>query len=78
MELAGNGRLLPNSKLRFIGGSKAAYEFKKDDIRLYCFKFEGLYWIVSHGGFKKTQAKDILIIQDIEAKCLERGFSNGI
>lgn len=78
MELVGNRTVLSKEKFRFIEGSKAAYEFKKNNIRLYCFKYEDLYWIMAHGGYKKTQNRDISIIQDLEAQCLERGFSNGI
>lgn len=78
MELVGNRTVLSKDKFRFIKDSKAAYEFKKDNIRLYCFKLEDLYWIMAHGGYKGSQKRDIRIIQDLEAQYLERGFNNGI
>ena len=77
MELVGSGHKLPDTKMRHIVGSRDAYEFKKDNIRLYRFKYENLYWIMAHGGYKATQKRDISIIQDLEAQCLERGFNDG-
>ena len=58
--VAESNAILPKKKLNSIkdGKKEIALEFKKDILRVYCFKKEMDFFIVM-GGYKKDQKKDI-------------------
>ena len=58
--MAENDSNLPSKKFNAIkkGKNVIGYEFKKDDLRVYCVKKEPNV-IVILGGYKKNQEKDI-------------------